>query len=49
MTEEEQIQKIQDLKKAIEQKKRLIEECEKCYASWGLNSDLPNEDEPNNS
>ena len=38
MTEEEQIQKIEDLKNAIKQKKRLLEECERCYQSWGLDS-----------
>lgn len=35
MTEEEQLQKIQDLEKSIELKKKLIEECRKCYESWG--------------
>ena len=34
MTEEEQEQKIADLKEAIRQKQHLIEECQKCFESW---------------
>ena len=34
MTEEEQEQKIRDLELAIQQKKQLIEECQKCFDSW---------------
>ena len=34
MTEEEQEQKIEDLQRAIDQKKQLIEECQRCFESW---------------
>lgn len=34
ITEEEQLQRIQDLKQAIEQKKALLEECIACFESW---------------
>ncbi|KAK8878382.1 hypothetical protein M9Y10_005150 [Tritrichomonas musculus] len=34
MTEEEQEQKIEDLQRAIDQKKLLIEECQRCFESW---------------
>ena len=34
MTEEEQNQRIEELKEAIRVKKHLIEQCEKCFETW---------------
>lgn len=34
MTEEEQNQRILDLKEEIRMKKHLIEQCEKCFETW---------------
>lgn len=38
MTEEEQKQKIRDLEEAIAQKRHLLEECQRCFESWKLDS-----------